>query len=157
MGLIRGALAGAVATWVMDQVTQAMLDAQPAAVTAREEAARVGGQGSVPNLVDRLERALGLRLGGTEKDTAAQAIHYALGVVPGAMYGLLRHRVPLLGAGGGLVYGFSLWVLADEYANVALGLSGPPEAYPTETHLRGLVGHLVLGAITDSGIDLLGG
>jgi hypothetical protein len=56
-----------------------------------------------------------------------------------------------------LIYGFLLWAINDEYANTALGLAAPPEAYPAETHLRGLVGHLVLGALTDSGVDALGG
>jgi hypothetical protein len=45
----------------------------------------------------------------------------------------------------------------DEYLNTRLGLAGPPEAYPAEAHLRGLVGHVVLGSITNSGIEALGG
>jgi hypothetical protein len=37
---VRGPLAGAVATWVMDQVTTGMLNGQDPAVTAREKAGR---------------------------------------------------------------------------------------------------------------------
>ena len=43
------------------------------------------------------------------------------------------------------------------FDRVPVGLSAEPDAYPPETHLRGLVGHLVLGAVTSSGIDALGG
>ena len=153
--LARGAAAGTAATWVMDQVTQAMLDAQAPEVTAREQSAMVRGKGAVANLVDRL--AVRLDLSDDAKRTAEQVVHFGLGAVPGALYAALRRRVPLLGAGGGLVFGFLLWLGLDEYANAALGLAASPDAYPPETHLRGLVGHAVLGALTDSGIDLLGG
>jgi hypothetical protein len=56
-----------------------------------------------------------------------------------------------------MVYGFLLWAINDEYLATRLGIAAPPEAYPPETHLRGLVGHLVLGVVTDTGIDVLGG
>src|SRR5687767_10754731 len=141
---IRGALAGGAATWVMDQVTTAMLSAQDPAVTAQEEAARPDGKGAVENLVDRASGTFGIALGEEQRDVAMQAVHFGLGVLPGALFGVLRHRVPLVGWGGGLAYGALLWALNDEYANTRLGLAAPPEAYPSETHLRGLVGHRVL-------------
>ncbi len=79
-----------------------------------------------------------------------------LGVVPGALYGALRRRVPLLGAGRGLMYGMLLFVGNDEVMNTELGLAGPYSAYPAAAHLRGLVGHAVLGVATDTGLDILG-
>jgi uncharacterized membrane protein YagU involved in acid resistance len=155
--LLRGAVAGTAGTWLMDQVTSGMLAGQPAEVTEREKAVRPHGQHAVTNLVDRLEHDLGTRLTEEQKATATQLIHFGLGLVPGALYGLLRHRVPLLGAGGGVAYGLLLWALNDEYLNLRLGLVAPPRDYPMETHWRGLVGHVVLGVATDRGIDLLGG
>ena len=154
---IRGGLAGGAATWVMDQVTAAMLSAQDDDVTAREEAVRPNGKSAIDNLVDRLGETLGITLTDEQRATATQAIHFGLGVGPGALFAVLRRRVPLIGWGGGLAYGALLWALNDEYANTRLGLAAPPEAYPSETHLRGLVGHLVLGSVTNSGIDALGG
>ena len=47
---------------------------------------------------------------------------------------------------------FAVFAANDEYANAALGLSGPPRAYPVQTHLRGLTGHAVLGMATETGI-----
>ena len=153
----RGAVAGAVGTWLMDLVTTGLLEGQSPETTQREEAARPNGKGSVENLVDRLERTYGRPLSETQRSVLAQGIHFGLGIGPGAVYGVLRHRVPFLGAGRGLVYGLLLWAVNDEYANTALGLAGPFSAYPLETHARGLVGHVVLGMATDSGIAVLGG
>ena len=153
----RGALAGAVGTWLMDLVTTGLLEGQSRETTRREEAARPNGKGSVENLVDRIEKMSGRPFDPRQRTMLTQVIHYGLGVAPGALYGALRHRVPLLGAGRGLVYGLVLWAVNDEYANTALGLAGPFGAYPLQTHWRGLVGHVVLGMATDSGIDALGG
>lgn len=155
--MTRGAIAGAAATWLMDQVTTAMMSAQKPEVTAREEAARPNGKGAVDNLVDQIEQRSGIPMDSARRRMVTEAIHYGLGVVPGALYAVVRHRVPLVGAGGGLLFGAALWALNDEYLNTALGLAAPFGDYPTETHIRGLVGHLALGGATDSLLDLLGG
>jgi hypothetical protein len=153
----RGAVSGAVATWVMDLATTGLFEAQSADVTAREEAARPNGRSSVGNLIARVEAMTGFELDDRQRALVEQAVHYGLGVFPGAVYGILRDRVPLVGAGRGLLYGLTLFVVNDEYLNTRLGLAGPYGDYPIETHWRGLVGHAVLGVTTDTGIDLLGG
>ncbi len=157
LDMIRGGLAGAAATWLMDQVTTGMLDQQPDEVTEREEAARPNGKDTITNLLDRAERGYGLELDEGQRGMASLAIHYALGIVPGALYGVVRRRVPLAGTANGLLYGLLVWAVNDEYLNTTLGLAGPFDAYPIETHWRGFVGHAVLGVATDTGIELLGG
>ena len=152
-----GIVAGTVATWLMDLVTTGLLESQSDATTAREEAARPNGKGAVENLVDQLEARLGLSLDERQRTLLMEAIHFGLGAGPGAAYAVLRRRLPVLAAGHGLLYGVLLWAVNDEYLNTALGFAGPFEAYPLETHWRGLVGHAVLGVATDVGIDLLGG
>jgi hypothetical protein len=153
----RGAIAGAAATWLMDLVTTAMLDGQPPEVTAREEAARANGKGSVENLLERIEDWSGITVPEAQRASALQALHYALGIGPAMVYGVLRRRLPFAGAARGLLYGLTVFVVNDEYMNARLGLSGPIEAYPFETHWRGAVGHAVLGVTTDTTIELLGG
>jgi uncharacterized membrane protein YagU involved in acid resistance len=153
----RGALAGTAAVWLMDLVTTALLDHQSEEVTEREEQARPNDQPALVNLVDRLEAQSGVNLSTEQRDGLTQVLHYALGVVPGALYGLTRKRLPFISAGNGIVYGLSVWAVNDEYLNTALGLSAPFSEYPMETHWRGLIGHLVLGVATDTGITLLGG
>jgi hypothetical protein len=153
---LAGGIAGAGATWLMDRVTTAMLDAQRAEVTAREQAARPNDRGAVANLVARLEAALGLELDDGERASLQQVVHYGLGIGPAIVYAMLRRRVPLVAAANGALFGLAVWALDDEYLNARLGLSAPIDAYPFETHLRGAVGHVVLGMSMDTGLDLLG-
>ena len=154
---VRGAIAGAAATWCMDLITTAMLHAQAPEVTEREEAARPNGKSSVANLVDRVEVETGVLVPRSERPLVENAIHYALGIVPGAIYGVVRRWVPLARLGRGLAYGLLLFAANDEYANTRLGLAAQPSAYPPETHIRGFAGHAVLGVATETGIQLLGG
>ena len=154
---VRGALAGAVGTWLMDLVTTGLLDSQSEESVQREKEASPNGKSSVANLVDRIEEFTGVALEPDQRAMATQAIHYGLGILPGALYGSLRNRLPLLGARRGVVYGVILWALNDEYLNARLGLAGEFGAYPLTTHWRGLVGHIALGVATDTTIDVLGG
>lgn len=153
----RGAIAGVAATWAMDQVTTVMLSVQAPEVTKLEEGARANGKSSVTNLVDKVEAGTGLVVPRKHRPLAEQVAHYALGAVPGAIYGVARRWLPFTRAGSGLLYGLGVFTLNDEYLNTRLGLSAPPQAYPPETHMRGLAGHAVLGVATETGIQLLGG
>lgn len=153
----RGAISGGVGTWLMDLVTSGLLQGQSKETTDREKAVQPNGKSSVANLVDRMEARSGSSFDDRQRTFLTQAIHFGLGIGPGALYALLRDRVPFLSAGRGLLFGLLLWAVNDEYLNVKLGLAAPVSAYPAETHWRGLVGHAVLGAATDVGIDVLGG
>ena len=156
LDLTRGAIGGAVGTYVMDVATTAVMQRQSASVNAREADARPNGKSSVENLVDRLEAVTGQRIPKDQRPMVEQAVHFGLGVVPGALYATMR-RAPFGGATRGIALGLLLWALNDEYLNTRLGLAGPYDAYPPETHLRGLVGHLALGVTTDMTIHVLGG
>ena len=155
--MVRGAVAGAFATWLMDLATTGFMASQTPEEDAREKAAQPNGQPSVLNMIDTATGVVGLRLEGEVRAMAANVVHYGLGVVPGALYAAVRTYVPPLRAGRGLAYGLALFVVNDEFLNTALGFAGPPEAYPLSTHVRGLVGHAVLGVVTDATIDILGG
>jgi uncharacterized membrane protein YagU involved in acid resistance len=141
----------------MDLVTTGLVEGQSPETAEREEAARPNGKGAVANLIDRIDSDYRLSLSDGQRLALTEAIHFGLGMAPGALYAVVRHRLPLVGAGRGLLYGLVLWAVNDEYLNIKLGLAGPFDAYPLETHWRGLVGHAVLGVGTDVGIDLLGG
>jgi hypothetical protein len=154
---IRGAIAGAAATWVMDQVTTLLYETQAPEVTEQEVAARPNGKSSVTNMVDRVERETGLTVPPARRPVVENLVHYALGAVPGALFAIVRRWLPFSRAGAGLAFGLVLFAVNDEYLNSALGFSGPPQAYPPETHFRGLAGHAVLGVTTETGIQLLGG
>jgi len=53
------------------------------------------------------------------------------------------------------MYRGTLFVMNDEIANRVLRLSGPQRDYPWQAHLRGLVGHVVLGVVTEVTLNLL--
>jgi hypothetical protein len=154
-GLVAGAISGGVATWLMDMVTTGIQQGQSRADARREEAAQANGKSSVENLLEKAETTVGMRLDDSLRPVALQAIHYGLGIGPAALYGALRGRLPLIDAGRGILFGGLVWAVNDNYLNTALGLAGPPSAYPASTHFRGLVGHLVLGAATDALLDIV--
>ncbi|MGI8534223.1 MAG: hypothetical protein ACR2LP_05020 [Candidatus Limnocylindrales bacterium] len=114
----------------MDLVTTGMVQSQSGSDKRREQAAMPNGKGSVTNLVDRLDSRFGLGLSEDAKGMAEQEVHYGLGIGPGALYAVLRHRLPLVGAANGMLFGALLVAVNDEYLNTALGISGPFDAYP---------------------------
>jgi hypothetical protein len=154
-GLVAGAFAGGIATWVMDLVTTGFMASQSKADAAAEKAGQANGRSSVDNLLTLIEERTGVHVDDDLRPTVLQALHYALGIGPGAVYGALRGRVPMIGAARGLAFGALVFAANDEYLNAALGLAGPPDAYPVSTHLRGLVGHLALGATLDTLLDII--
>jgi hypothetical protein len=141
----------------MDRVTTGLYEAQPAEVTRREELARANGKSSVANIVDRFEGVTRLGISPKTRPMVENAVHYSLGILPGAIYGVVRRYVPLARPRAGLAYGLAVFAMNDEYLNTRLGFAGPAGAYPPETHLRGLAGHAVLGVGTETAIQLLGG
>jgi hypothetical protein len=76
----------------------------------------------------------------------AAAMHRSLGQLYGVVAAALTRRgVPPVAAG--VTAGVGGFLLVDELAN-GLFFTPPPQAYPVESHLRGLVGHLTFGATT---------
>jgi hypothetical protein len=151
----KGAIAGAVGVWLMDQVTWGMYLREDPQALRMEQKARVRGKDVAHVAAEKLAGAIGLEPPTAQPNPTGMAVHYALGVVPGALYALLRRRVKALGAGRGLLYGLGLTVVNDEILAPALGLASGPTRYPWQAHARGLVGHLVLGAATDTVFDVL--
>ncbi len=43
----------------------------------------------------------------------------------------------------------------DEIGARLLGIAGPQRDYPWPAHLRGLVGHVVLGMVTEATLDAI--
>jgi hypothetical protein len=98
----------------------------------RQQTRQVRPRGMDPAHVMAAEagEGVGLALTPRQLDTAGLAIHYGLGIVPGALYGALRGRVDYLDAGRGSVFGLGLFLIQDEGINAAVGLSGRPQDYP---------------------------
>ncbi len=153
--VVKGAIAGAIGVWVMDQVTWGMYLREDREAFRQEQMARIGGKDVAHVAANKLAHAVGADLSPEQPHPAGIGVHYALGIMPGAIYGALRRRVDGLGAGRGLLYGLALFLVNDELLNPILGLSSGPTAHPPQAHVRGLAGHLALGVATDLVLDLL--
>lgn len=153
--VLKGAVAGAVGVWALDRVTWYLWNREDPAAIARELRARPRGMDPAHVMANRAANGLGRRLTPRQPHPAGIAAHFALGVVPGALYGALRHRSGGVRPGRGLLFGLALFILQDEIANWLLGMSGSPAQYPWQAHARGVAGHLAYGAATEMTLGLL--
>lgn len=69
--------------------------------------------------------------------------------------GALHDRVPVMSKAAGLPYGIAFSLVVDEGLNTALKLTPPPQEFPIEVHVRGLVAHVAYAAATDGTFHLL--
>lgn len=153
--LLKGAIAGAIGVLAMDIATWLMYRREDERHLEREKQARPLGMDPAHVAARKVATLLRSDAGQDEPNAGGIAIHYALGMVPGLAYAKLRHTQPWVRAGGGAAYGFGLFLINDEVANRLLGLAGPPRAYPWQAHLRGVVGHVVLGLVTEATLNVL--
>jgi hypothetical protein len=152
--VVDGAIAGAVATWAMGKVTTYLYGKETHRAREREDAARQG-KTAYGVAAERLARFAGTTLSDDQRKVYGERIHWLLGITAGAFYGVLRNRVPDRALARGLAFGAAFWLLVDEGATPALGLTPGPGAFPWQTHARGLAGHLAFGTIADRVLDTL--
>ncbi|MBG6219000.1 hypothetical protein IWX75_003488 [Arthrobacter sp. CAN_A6] len=148
--MLLGAVAGAAGVWAMDRVGWFLYNHEDPAALEREHQARTGGKDVAHAAIEKAADMTGINLPTGEPNPAGIAMHYALGVLPGALYGAARHKVPALRAGNGALYGCGLFALMDETVDPALGIAAGPTHYPWQAHVRGLVSHIVLGITTET-------
>lgn len=153
--IVRGAVAGAAGVWAMDKVGWSMYNRENPAALRREHLARVGNRDVAHAAVRKIAKLTGSKLTTRQPSMPGIIVHYALGVLPGALYGVARDRSPALRAGNGSLYGFGLFVLMDELVAPSLKLASGPTNYPWQAHARGLASHLVLGVVTDTALRVL--
>lgn len=153
--VVRGAVAGVVGTWVMDVVTWALYRRQSAEVLEEEDQARMYGMDVAHAAARHLARAVGSGAGREEPNAGGLFIHYQLGIAPGVVYARLREHYPWVAAGKGALWGATLYLTNDLLAARLFRLAGPQRDYPWQTHVRGLIGHVVLGVATHMTLEVL--
>jgi hypothetical protein len=142
--LLVGAAAGYLAGQAMDQATTWFYGRQSEASRQREQ--ELLPEGAPLAAARKLAALIGAEPTDDQAGAIAKAMHQSLGQGYGVVAAALTRRgVPPLAAGLGS--GMGGFLLVDELAN-SLFFTPPPQAYPVESHLRGLVGHLTLGATT---------
>lgn len=165
-GLAAGIVGGLIASWTMNQF-QALLSkaSEDDGKSQGGKSARQGGEGkqkkksqsehkedddaTVKAASAISENVFDHKLTKSEKKIAGPAVHYALGTITGGLYGAVAELAPAIGAGVGLPFGAVFWLVADEAAVPALGLSKSPTEYPLSTHAYALAAHFVYGLTTD--------
>ncbi|NUQ20919.1 MAG: DUF1440 domain-containing protein [Gemmatimonadaceae bacterium] len=147
--IIDGAIAGAIATWIMGKATTALYEGENQSARQEEDQAR-HGKTAYGVAAEKAASLAGLELSDEQRKKAGQAIHWALGIGAGALFGALRPRSEIASAAGGLLFGAAFWLLMDETVTPALGLTPGPTAFPWQTHARGLAGHLVFGTVANT-------
>jgi hypothetical protein len=142
--LFVGAAAGYLAGQVMDQATTWFYERQSDASKQRE--GELLPEGAPLASARKLAGLIGAEPTDEQAGTIAATLHQGLGQLYGVVAAALTRRgVPPVRAG--LASGAAGLLLVDELAN-SLFFTPPPQAYPVESHLRGLVGHLTFGATT---------
>jgi putative membrane protein len=91
----------------------------------------------------------------SERRIAGPAMHYAMAMSSGMIYGAAAEWAPAASVGFGLPFGAAVWAVADEAVVPLLGLSKSPSAYPVSKHLYSLASHFVYGATTEAARRLL--
>lgn len=155
-GAVAGIVGGFAASWVMNQFQYAVPATTFQRLLGENDDAESSGGGSSesePATVQAAEAVsegvFGHELTKQEKKTAGPAVHYAFGSSVGGVYGALAEVAPSVTVASGLPFGTAFWLVADEAAVPALGLSGPPTEHPPSTHLYALTSHLVFGLTTE--------
>ena len=148
--LFVGAAAGYLAGQVMDKATTWFYDRQSDASKQRE--LQLLPEGAPIASARKLASLAGAEPTDEQVGTIALATHRVLGQLYGVVAAALTRRgvSPMT---AGVASGMGGFLLVDELAN-SLFFTPPPQAYPVESHLRGVVGHLTLGATTGALLTL---
>ena len=152
--LAKGMIAGAIATLVMGRVTAFLMQQQDPEDRREERKAR-GGATAYGSAAERVVEVVGVDLDDEQWERLATAVHWGLGIGLGALYSVIRSRIPGPEWLHGLGAGTAFWGLVDEGMSPALGLNPPPGDLPIESHGRMLAGHLTYGMVTDGTLRIL--
>ena len=149
--MIKGLVAGAVATFVLDRVDWFLYGLEPDEAHDRTWAVRPEHKDPAHVVASRTSEAL--RGNPIPQDhIAGHLVHYAIGIAPVMAYALLRDRVPAVTAGYGLGFGLAMEIVEDQVTNPVLGFAASPQHYPWQTHTRGLISHLIYGFVAESAL-----
>jgi hypothetical protein len=140
--LLAGAAAGYVAGNVMDRATTWFYQRQ--SDTSKQREVELLPEGAPVASARKLAGLVGAEPTDKQASQIATALHQSLGQLYGVgAAALTQAGVPPVVAG--VAVGVAGLLLVDELAN-GLFFTPPPQAYPVESHVRGVVGHLSFGA-----------
>lgn len=149
-GLLAGVAGGLLASFLMEQFQAAWSAASEAMSSSKKRGGRKADPATVKAANAISEKVTGRKIPAGYKRAAGEAIHYGMGASSAAIYGVLAEVAPIVTIGEGVGFGTGVWLLADELAVPAAGLSKPAKEIPIATHIYALSSHLVYGWITET-------
>lgn len=152
--LLAGSAAGVVATWIMTRVTTVMYERENGAAREREDSAR-GDRTAYEVAAEKAAGLFGRTPTREQRGRWGLVIHWGLGIGAAVLYAGIRTQLESPDLRHGLVYGLAFWAVMDETVTPLLRLTPGPFAFPWQTHIRGLVGHLVFGSVVELTLALL--
>lgn len=136
--LLLGAVCGLIASAIMEGFQ--MLAARPFGQTG-------GGESSTGKAADGIDRSMtGHDVPKSRRVAAGRLIHYATGLVLGAIYVVIAALKPDITILFGVAYGIAVAIALDYVVVPALRLGPPAWKTPLATHLYGITAHIVFGA-----------
>lgn len=146
--LLKIAIAGAAAVWVMDRFDWFAFQHEDQQARRATEAVRPAGLDPAHALAAKVYHAAGFELGAypPHQHPAGLLIHYAVPIGLAALYAAARNRLPIIERGKGTLYGATVFIILDEIINPLLGFAAAPGRYPWQRHARELTTHLIYGA-----------
>lgn len=149
----KGSIAGVIGVTAMDYlVTWPMYKYEDRAAYTREKSLQPEGRWAAHALVSKVAKGLNFTPSEKALFIIGKTQHYLIGMAPAVLYSMFYKDVPAIRKGKGLLYGLSLFILMDEIVVPMLKLSGPTTKYPWQAHLRGLLGHLMMGWATHAAV-----
>jgi len=149
-GLLAGVAGGLLASYLMEQFQAAWSAASEATGSSKKRGGRRPDPATVKAANVISEKVTGRKIPGDYKPIAGEVVHYGMGAGSAAVYGVLAEVAPIVTIGNGVGFGTGVWLLADEVAVPAAGLSKPAREIPLATHIYALASHLVFGWITET-------
>ena len=149
-GLVAGVAGGLLASFLMEQFQAAWSAASRAMSSTKQSGGTKGDPATVKAAQLITEKVAGRNLPASYKPLAGEAVHYGMGATSAAVYGVLAEVAPIVTVANGAGFGTGVWLLADELAVPAAGLSKSPSEIPLTTHVYALASHLVYGWITET-------
>ena len=144
-GVAVGAAGGLIGTVLLENISSRLYQRENPEAKRREDGLRSDGDPAM-QLARRISDEV-LRLHFRRKtEKLAMGIHYAFGVMGGALFAALAPRAPFLSTGLGTLYGTLFWLIADEIGMPVMGISEPSQDYPWQTHARAWAAHVGYGA-----------
>lgn len=134
-------------------IQQALYRLTPENARKREEQVRAGPPPRIA--AQKTAAQVEVDLGGERLDKISMAVHYGLGLARRPVYGFLRHFSGMQPLGAGVATGATMSLIIDEALTPALGYSASSRDYPTATHIRGLVAHLLFGLVVGLSAEAL--